>query len=120
VTSSRNTKNGSKGSKPEPTLEAFFATDDQDPEKDEALVALEKQLEAAKDARREERFMWIVVVVILVDVLWFRNAPNATFPVVILVLEAVVLFILANRMGVDEAKGLFERLLQSISRTAEK
>lgn len=120
MTSSRNTKRGSNDSKPEQTLEAFFESDDEDPEKDEALDALAKQLEAAKDGRREERFLWIVVVVILVDVLWFRNASNPVIPIVVLLLEAVILFILAKRMGIEEVSQLFERLMQGITRTGQQ
>jgi hypothetical protein len=116
VTSSKNTEKEPKGRKPDAaTLEAFFETEDEDPEKDEALDSLSKQLEAAKDARCEERFLWIIVCVILVDVLWFRNAPNPTFPVVILVLEAAGLFLLANRMGVEEPKALFLTVIQRLT-----
>jgi hypothetical protein len=86
-------------------------------EKDEAKAALEKQLQDEKDRRVEERFVWIVVCVILVDVLWFRNAINPVVPIVVLLLEAVILFIMAKRMGIEEVSLLFERLMQSISRT---
>lgn len=86
--------------------------------KDEALEAVQQQLAAAQDARREERFIWIVICVILVDVLWFRNATNAVVPIIVLLLELVVLFILAKRMGVEEVGGLFHRMMDGISRGA--
>jgi hypothetical protein len=87
-------------------------------EKDEAKASLEEQLAASKDAHKEERFVWIVVTVMFIDVLWFRNASNPVIPIVVLLLQAVILFILANRLGVDEAKGLFERLILSITRSS--
>ncbi|MBV9551124.1 MAG: hypothetical protein JO256_15760 [Alphaproteobacteria bacterium] len=82
--------------------------------KDEALAALGKELDAEKDNRVEERFLWILLTVILVDVIWFGNSPNPAFPVVILILQVIGLFILARRMGVDEAQGLLERVLHGI------
>lgn len=62
----------------------------------------------------EERFVWIIVCVILVDVLWFRSSSNAILPVIVLVLEAVIMFLLAKRMGVDELTRLLENVIQSI------
>lgn len=85
--------------------------------KDAALKTLEDQLSEAKDARLEERFIWIVVCVILVDVLWFRNASNAIVPIVVLILELVILFILANRLGIQEVKSLLDRIMQGLSRS---
>ncbi len=82
------------------------------------MASLEQQLQAAKDAHTEERFIWIVVCVILVDVIWFRSATNAVVPVVVLLLELVVLFILAKRMGIEEVRALFERIMHGLSRSS--
>lgn len=110
-----------RASSASPSQAALLAPDDDedgsDAKKDNAKASLEEQLQQERDRRVEERFVWIVVCVILVDVLWFRNAPNPAFPIVILLLEAVILFILAKRMGIEEISLLFERLLHSISRT---
>ena len=86
--------------------------------KDEALEALQQELTAIKDARGEERFIWIVVCVILVDVLWFRDAENAVVPVIVLLLEVLVLFILAKRMGIEETRAILGRMMDGISRTS--
>ena len=90
--------------------------DDADPSspKDEAKVALESDVQALKDKLLEERFVWIVICVILVDVLWFRNAPNAVLPILVFILEAIVLFIDARRMGIQEVSALFERVIHSL------
>lgn len=85
-------------------------------EKDEAKAVLETQLQAERDARSEERFVWIVVVTILVDVLWFRNAANALLPLVVLILELIVLLVLARRMGIDDVVQLVDRILHSVGR----
>ena len=115
MTSLPNTNDGSSDSKKQTLeLEQQVAIDSAEasPKIDEAIESLSEQLEALKDERREERFIWIIICVILIDVLWFRNASNPTFPIVILILEAVVLFILAKRMGVDEAQVLFSKFIE--------
>jgi len=81
---------------------------------DDVVAQLQKSLESEKASRQEERFIWIMVSVILVDVLWFRNAQNVTVPVVILILELVVLLVLAKRMGIQELVLIFERIINRI------
>ena len=101
-----------------PNETASFSTlrgdDDDDNEKDDAKAHLEVELQGEKDARLEERFLWIMVCVILVDVLWFRNAPNAVIPILVLILEAIILFVLARRMGIQEVSALFERVIHGL------
>lgn len=117
-TSSKNTAPAKRSSATASTSFTDLKGDDgPDSEKDEAKATLEKQLQEEKDRRVEERFVWIVICVILVDVLWFRNASNPVVPVIVLLLEAVILFILAKRMGIEEISLLFERLMHGISRT---
>lgn len=85
--------------------------DDDNPKKDDALAALGERLQAEKDARMEERFIWVVACVILIDVIWLRTSPNPTFPIVILILELVALLIIARRMGVNDFVKLMDRIL---------
>lgn len=84
--------------------------------KDNAFEALQSELAELKDARGEERFIWIVVCVILIDVLWFRDAQNAVVPVIVLLLELLVLAILAKRMGIEEVRGIIGKLMDNVSR----
>lgn len=86
--------------------------------KDQALEALQQELTALKDARGEERFIWIVVCVILVDILWFKDAENAVVPIIVLLLELLVLFILAKRMGIEETRAILGKLMDGISRSS--
>lgn len=85
---------------------------------DDALAVLEREHKAEKEARSEERFIWIVVCVILVDVLWFRSASNPTLPIVVLILELIVLLVLARRMGIDDVVVLVDRILHSAGKRA--
>jgi len=81
----------------------------------DAAASLADELEAAKDARKEERFVWITVVVILVDVLWFKDSPNPALPFVVLVLQLILLIVLARRMGINDVVELIDRLLHTVS-----
>jgi len=81
----------------------------------DAAASLAEELEAAKDARKEERFVWITIVVILVDVLWFKDSPNPAMPFVVLVLQLVLLIVLARRMGINDVVELIDRLLHTVS-----
>lgn len=91
---------------------AILAAADGESKKDDALAALESAVQAEKDARMEERFVWIVIAVILVDVIWFRNSPNPTFPIAALILELIALLVIARRMGVKDYVQLMDRILQ--------
>ena len=94
-----------------------FATLTGDPSEaaiDDAKAALERELSELKDARLEERFVWIVVTVTLLDVIWFHDSSNATLPVVAMILELVALMVLARRMGVDDFVQLIGRVLHGI------
>lgn len=80
----------------------------------EANAQLSEKLEDAEDGRKEERFLWIVVVVILVDVLWFKDSSNPTIPIVVLVLQLIILLVLARRMGIDGIVQLIDRILHTV------
>lgn len=84
----------------------------------EAAARLGDELEAVKDARKEERFIWILIVTILLDVIWFADSSNATLPIVVLILQLVVLVIIARRMGIDDVVALIDRLLHSVGSKA--
>jgi hypothetical protein len=84
----------------------------------DAAASLAEKLEAAKDARKEERFLWITVAVILIDVLWFKDSPNPVLPIVVLVLELIILVVLARRMGIDDVVELVDRFLHTVGNKA--
>lgn len=85
-------------------------------EKDDAKANLEQELSDEKEARSEERFAWIAVIVILIDVLWFRNAQNVAVPFVVLFLEILILFVVARRLGLQKLELLFESLIHNLGR----
>lgn len=102
---------------PQQPEKAALAVEETD-KKDEAQGRLADELEAVKDGRKEERFMWIVVVTILLDVMWFADSSNPTLPVVVLFLQLIVLVILARRMGINDVVELIDRLLHTVGSKA--
>jgi hypothetical protein len=81
---------------------------------DDAKASIERELSEQKDARMEERFVWIVVTAILLDIIWFHDSTNATLPIVVMILELVALMVIARRMGVDDFVQLIGRVLHGI------
>lgn len=112
--SSQSTKRGSRRS---PAKTPGFSDLKGDPAEaaiDEAKAALESELSDEKDARLEERFIWIVVTTILLDIIWFHDSTNAALAVVVMILELVALMVIARRMQVDDFVQLIGRVLTGI------
>lgn len=78
---------------------------------DEALDATQNELIAEKDARREERFIWFAVVVILFDALVFMQMGNWAAPLVIGLLEFVILIVVGRKWSVDQIWTLTEMII---------
>lgn len=91
-----------------------------DSNKDEALASLERQLQDAQDRHREERFIWISVVTILLTILLLHDSPSATLPLVVVLLELPLLIWVAKRCGVEDVAQLLDRLMNDMGRTASK
>lgn len=78
---------------------------------DEASASLADKLETCMDQRKEERFIWITLTVILIDVLWFKDSPNPSLPFVILILQLVILIVIAKRLGVQDITMLLNNIV---------
>ena len=87
---------------------------------DEQIAQLERQLEHERDARREERFVFIVVCVVLLDVVFFSVMPSFGGPLALLVLQLLVLIPLARRMGMEEVARILSRVLDRVASKGEE
>lgn len=83
---------------------------------DDAVVELEQKLEAEKDRRLEERFVWVAVTTILLTVLILHDAESEMLPIAVVLLELPLLFWLAKKMGVESVAELFDRLISDIGK----
>ena len=82
---------------------------------DRSIQELEKELTAEKEARREDRFFFIVICIILFDVICFTVMPNFGGPVAILILELLILIPLARRMGMEEIAEIINSVITRLA-----
>jgi hypothetical protein len=87
---------------------------------DQQVSELQKQLVDEKDARKEDRFVFIVLIVLLLDVVFFTVMPTFGGPLALLILELLVLIPLAKRMGMEEIAEILSRVLHRVADKAEK
>ena len=83
--------------------------------KDQQIQELQDELAEEKDARREERFVWIVVSVMLLDIAFFSVMPSFGGPIALLVLQLLVLIPLAKRLGMEEVAQILSRVLDRMA-----
>jgi hypothetical protein len=83
--------------------------------RDEQLSALQEELAAERDARREDRFIFIVALVILFNVVFFTVMPNFGGPLALLGLELLILIPLAKRMGMQEIAAMLDRVIHRMA-----
>ena len=81
------------------------------PSHDKLLNKLQEELNNERDARREERFMWIVSLVILFDVVVFPIMSTFTGPLIIATFQILILLSIARRMGMQEIVKMMENIL---------
>jgi TRAP-type C4-dicarboxylate transport system permease large subunit len=98
-------------------IDALFADGDDDGlyQPSRSIAVLEQQLEAERDARREERFVFIILCVILLNVVLFSVLDGLGGPLALLVLELIILVPLARRMGIDEIHQILSNVLDRMA-----
>lgn len=83
--------------------------------KDQQIDELQEQLAYERDARKEDRFVFIVAVVLLLDVVFFTVMPSFGGPLALLILELLVLIPLAKQMGMEEIVQILSRVLHRMA-----
>ncbi len=84
---------------------------------DERIRELEIELEKEKDQRKEERFIWCLIFVIMLNIFVFTSMQQSVLgPLVIGVFEAFVLLLLAQKFGLEKVVIMVEWLIAKISR----
>lgn len=107
----------------EPKQPSFFDTllamqGVQGPAKDGQIAELQRQIQAVQEKAAEERFLWVLVFVVVIDFVWLTGTQNWAAPVVIGVLELIGLLVWADRCGVNAVAPLVDRLLGMVGRKA--
>lgn len=88
---------------------------EQPTKKDEQIDELQKDLAYERDARKEERFIFIVLFIIVFDIMLFTVMPTSGGPIAIVVLEILMLIPLAKRMGMEEVAKMLSRMLDRVA-----
>lgn len=83
--------------------------------RDKQISELQEQLTEERDARLEERFVFVVLLVLLLDVVFFTVMPTFGGPIALLILELLILIPLAKRMGMQEVSQLMSRVLDRMA-----
>ncbi|MBO6827170.1 MAG: hypothetical protein JJ879_13270 [Sneathiella sp.] len=87
-----------------------------DPSKEEVLIEeLQEQLTSERDARREDRFFFIVITVILFDIVFFTVIPNSAGPIALFLVQIIVLIPIAKKMGVEEIAIMLNSVLERVA-----
>jgi len=82
---------------------------------DQQIQELQSQLEYERDGRKEDRFVGIVCLVLLLDVVFFSVMETFGGPLALLVLELLILIPLAKRMGMQEVAQILSRVLHRMA-----
>lgn len=79
-----------------------------------AEISTAKKLETEQESRREERFLWILGVVILLDIMLLKDVENWSLPLVVLVLEMVGAVFLAAKYKIGTVQEFIDKLVASL------
>ncbi len=79
-----------------------------------AASELGDDVEKIEDRRGEERFVWIVICIILFDCLIFMHMESWSGPLVIGVIELVLIIALAKKLRVEEIAKLLTRFMDRV------
>lgn len=80
--------------------------------KDELIDSLQASLNEERDARKEERFVWFVVVILMFDAFIFQSMTTWTGPLVIGVIQVLIVIVLGRRWQMDEIWTITTKLIE--------
>ncbi|MEJ2896638.1 hypothetical protein [Bordetella avium] len=78
---------------------------------DKAMAQLSASLEKERDQRREERFLFVAIIVVLVDGYLFSKMPGWAGQIVIGLIQVFGLTVYARHCGVQEVERIIDKLL---------
>lgn len=79
---------------------------------EQAIAALEEEVQALKDARLEERFCWVLACTIFFNMAIFANIQTVGVPLVILFLQVILLSVLARKCGMEYIVRFLDRIVE--------
>lgn len=111
-----NTENGSDSRADSTLRKPFFRADgDSTPKKDDTLAALEEKVASLEDRLLEERFIWVLVCMFLIDAYIFTAMSNGAGAVVIGLLQLIAIVVLADKCQVNLVMPLIDKLTGAVT-----
>lgn len=77
---------------------------------DQDITELQEKVIAQDKENKNERFFWIIVVMILFDALCFNNAQSWGGPIIIGIIEIILLIAIAEKLEVKSIVGIVDRI----------
>ena len=87
---------------------------DEPTKQDKQIERLQKLLTSEQDGRREDRFVGLVLLILLLDVVFF-TVVSFGGALALLVLELLILVPLARRMGMEEIAQIISSVLHRLA-----
>lgn len=89
-------------------------------QEDKEVSDLCLKIEEIKKERYEERFLWILSFVLLLDILFLKDCHNWSLPIVIGVIELIIILSIGQKLGIDFLSSLLEKILMALGHTENK
>ena len=96
------------------------STTDFDDKTSQQVSILTSNYQKERNDRKEERFTWILVLIIAIDFQFFTSMQNVAGPIIIGLMQLVLIFILAQRCGIDGVLPLIDKVLSVAGNSKNK
>lgn len=102
---------------PKETLEDFFDNEESEDglgdnsQPYEALAALQRELEEARDARKEERFVWFVTLIVVFDAFLFKEMQTWAGPIAIGFMQVLLIVAVGRKWSMDHIYTITEMII---------
>ncbi|PYE89049.1 hypothetical protein C7477_105152 [Phyllobacterium leguminum] len=77
----------------------------------EAISSLQQDLEAERNSRKEERFIWFFVLILVLDVFTFKDMETWSGPLMVGILEIILVVALGRRWSMDHIYTITELII---------
>jgi hypothetical protein len=84
------------------------------------IAAIENENLSIKDKLQEERFIWIIISMVLFGAIIFPHMSTWSAPLVIGIIQFIGLFVLAQRCGVNSILPLMDRILGAVGSSVSR
>ena len=87
------------------------------PEKiEDQILELQERIQKEVDGRNEERLIWFLVVLILLDVYFFTSIGSFFGALVIGILQILLFILVARKLGMEQVVQLIDRMIATVAR----